>query len=113
MQELLYDVGLNVTSISVQGTKAAVQVTDSAGKVVRLSMLSAGQRNALLLAPLLGIAGGGPFGFLVLDDPVHAFDQVRVDRLTRIIHRLAVSRRVVVLTHDERLRSPAGPVRRL
>jgi energy-coupling factor transporter ATP-binding protein EcfA2 len=104
VQELLHDVGLSVTSISVQGTKAAVQVTDSAGKVVRLSMLSAGQRNALLLAPLLGVAGGGPFGFLVLDDPVHAFDQVRVDRLARIIHGLTVDRRVIVLTHDERLK---------
>lgn len=66
-------------------------------------MLSAGQRNALLLAPLLAVTSGGPFGFLVLDDPVHAFDQVRVDRLASVIHELARDRRVIVLTHDERL----------
>lgn len=35
---------------------------------------------------------------------MHAFDQVRVDRLARIIHGLATDRRVVVLTHDERLK---------
>lgn len=104
VQQLLRDVDLSVTALSVQGTKAAVQVTDGAGKQVRLSMLSAGQRNALLLAPLLAVSRGGPFGFLVLDDPVHAFDQVRVDRLARMVHDLAVDRRVIVLTHDERLK---------
>jgi hypothetical protein len=67
-------------------------------------MLSAGQRNALLLAPLLAVSRGGPFGFLVLDDPVHAFDQVRVDRLAQLVHDLATDRRVIVLTHDERLK---------
>lgn len=79
-------------------------MTDGSGKPVRLSMLSAGQRNALLLAPLLAVAHGGPFGFLVLDDHVHAFDQVRVDHLARLIHDLAARRRVVVLTLDERLK---------
>jgi ABC-type sulfate/molybdate transport systems ATPase subunit len=67
-----------------------------------MGMLSAGQRNAVLLAPLLAVAGGGPFRFLVLDDPVHAFDSVRVDRLADAIERLAVGQRVIVLTHDER-----------
>lgn len=104
VRALLDDVGLHLTGLSVQGTKADVQVVDAAGKPVLLSLLSAGQRNALLLAPLLAVAHGGPFGFLVLDDPVHAFDQIRVDRLAQLIHTLAGDRRVVVLTHDERLR---------
>lgn len=102
--QLLHDVGLSITGLSVQGTKAAVTVIDSSGKPVRLSMLSAGQRNALLLAPLLAVSRGGPFGFLVLDDPVHAFDQIRVDRLARIINDVAAHRRVIVLTHDDRLK---------
>jgi len=104
VRALLDDVGLHITGLSVQGTKADVQVVDATGQPVRLSLLSAGQRNALLLAPLLAVAHGGPFGFLVLDDPVHAFDQIRVDRLAQLIHTLAADRRVVVLTHDERLR---------
>jgi hypothetical protein len=70
-----------------------------------LAMLSAGQRNALLLSPLLVASGdGGPFSFLVLDDPVHAFDQLRVDILSAILQDMAKTRRIVVLTHDERLR---------
>lgn len=67
-------------------------------------MLSAGQRNAVLLAPLLAVAADRPFGFLVLDDPVHAFDQLRVDHLARVIDTIAECRRVVFLTHDERLK---------
>jgi energy-coupling factor transporter ATP-binding protein EcfA2 len=104
VRALLDDVGLHITGLTVQGTKADVQVVDANGEPVRLALLSAGQRNALLLAPLLAVAHGGPFGFLVLDDPVHAFDQIRVDRLAQLIHSLAANRRVVVLTHDERLR---------
>lgn len=104
VKDLLADVGVSVTALSVQGTKADVKVVDAGGRELRLSMLSAGQRNALLLAPLLAVSQGGPFGFLVLDDPVHAFDQVRVDRLAGVIERLAEQRRVIVLTHDERLR---------
>ncbi|RZT84910.1 RecF/RecN/SMC family protein [Pseudonocardia sediminis] len=104
VRTLLDDVGLHITGLSVKGTKADVQVVDVTGQAVGLSLLSAGQRNALLLAPLLAVAHGGPFGFLVLDDPVHAFDQIRVDRLAQLIDALAADRRVIVLTHDERLR---------
>ena len=104
VRALLDDVGLHITGLSVLGTKADVQIVDGTGQPMRLALLSAGQRNALLLAPLLAVAHGGPFGFLVLDDPVHAFDQIRVDRLAQLIHSLAADRRVVVLTHDERLR---------
>ena len=103
MRRLLADVGLAVTDLSVQGTKAGMEIHDEQGRPVELGMLSAGQRNALLLAPLLAVAHGGPFAFLVLDDPVHAFDQIRVDRLAALITTLAARQRVVVLTHDERL----------
>jgi predicted ABC-type transport system involved in lysophospholipase L1 biosynthesis ATPase subunit len=65
--------------------------------------LSAGQRNALVLAPLLRTRSGGPFGFLLVDDPVHAFDDLRVDLVSDELVRLARDRRVVVFTHDSRL----------
>jgi hypothetical protein len=104
VQRLLSDAGLNMRSMSVQGTKASIEIVDKADKKMTLAMLSAGQRNALLLSPLLAASGAGPFGFLVLDDPVHAFDQLRVDCLAEILHELATERRIVVLTHDERLR---------
>jgi energy-coupling factor transporter ATP-binding protein EcfA2 len=104
VQQLLSDSGVEIVGLTVSQREARLDITDATGQPVRLSMLSAGQRNAMLLAPLLRMRGAGPFGFLVLDDPVHAFDAVRIDRLAAILGRLAQDRRVVVLTHDERLR---------
>lgn len=103
VRDLLADVGLTLTHVSVQTYQAGLRVTDASGQPVELSMLSAGQRNALLLAPLLAVAQGGPFRFLVIDDPVHALDEIRVDLLARKLHDIAQNRRVLVLTHDERL----------
>lgn len=103
VQSLLSDADLSVMSMSVQGTKASIKIVDKANKEMTLAMLSAGQRNALLLSPLLAASGTGPFGFLVLDDPVHVLDQLRVDCLAAILHELSADRRIVVLTHDERL----------
>jgi ABC-type Mn2+/Zn2+ transport system ATPase subunit len=103
VRDLLADVGLTLTDVSVQTYQAGLHVTDESGQPVELSMLSAGQRNALLLAPLLAVAQGGPFRFLVIDDPVHALDEIRVDLLARKLYDIAQNRRVLVLTHDERL----------
>ncbi|MDA8360207.1 MAG: AAA family ATPase [Actinomycetota bacterium] len=104
VRRLLADAGLTVRSISVQGTKASIEILDQEQKAMTLAMLSAGQRNAVLLAPLLAASGPGPFGFLILDDPVHAFDQMRVDLIASILAEMATDRRIIVLTHDERLR---------
>ncbi|MCL4446636.1 MAG: AAA family ATPase [Actinobacteria bacterium] len=104
VQHLLADAGLTVRSISIRGTKASIEVLDQEQKSVTLAMLSAGQRNAVLLAPLLAASGPSPFGFLILDDPIHSFDQMRVDRVASILAEMASDRRIIVLTHDERLR---------
>ncbi len=100
---LLADFGLTLSSIKNLSTKASIGILDETSKEMTLAMLSAGQRNALLLSPLLAASRAGPFGFLVLDDPVHAFDQIRVDCLAKILHDLATERRIIVLTHEERL----------
>ncbi|MGO4785239.1 AAA family ATPase [Cryobacterium sp. W22_MBD10_FK3] len=104
VQSLLGDVGMRIDGLTVQSQKASLNLVDSAGNVLELGMLSAGQRNAVLLAPLLASVDAGPFNFLVLDDPVHAFDELRIDRLAEALAVMAQSRRVIVLTHDERLR---------
>ena len=101
VSSLLDDAHVSLEGVKIQATKAELDLTQGAVSLT-MGMLSAGQRNAVLLAPLLAVAGGGPFRFLVLDDPVHAFDSVRVDRLADAIERLAVDQRVIVLTHDER-----------
>ncbi|WP_285628261.1 AAA family ATPase [Kineosporia sp. NBRC 101677] len=101
---LLDDAGIQLESIEISKTKGNLILRDRSDAPIQLGMLSSGQRNALLLAPLLAMTAGGPFGFVVLDDPVHAFDGLRVDRLANEIVKIAQSRRVIVLTHDERLR---------
>lgn len=104
VKDLLADAQLELKKISVLSTKASMELIDQNGRPVDLGMLSAGQRNAVLLAPLLASVDAGPFGFLILDDPVHAFDELRVDRLADALAKLAETRRVIVLTHDDRLK---------
>lgn len=105
VRELLDDVDLGISELTVLETKATMKLQDSTGNQLELGMLSAGQRNAILLAPLLASVKEGPFSFLILDDPVHAFDAMRIDRLSSVLAKLSVDRRVIVLTHDERLRT--------
>ncbi|MCX5605667.1 hypothetical protein OOK29_46865, partial [Streptomyces phaeochromogenes] len=104
VKKLLEDAGISLESLNLTRKRAEIEVQGSDGRSMELAMLSAGQRNAFLLAPLFATADAGPFGFLVLDDPVHSFDEIRVDRLAAVISDLAQSRRVIVLTHDERLK---------
>jgi hypothetical protein len=102
LHRMLADTPLRLTGVSFNGTDP-LQLADSDGGDRRLGMLSAGQRNALVLAPLLRAQAGGPFGFLIVDDPVHAFDDLRIDLVSDELIRLSTDRRVVVLTHDSRL----------
>ena len=68
-------------------------------------VLSTGQRNALSLATYLprSAQSSSPFRFLVLDDPIQAFDGSRVSYLAVRLSELAETHQVVIFTHDERL----------
>jgi uncharacterized protein (UPF0212 family) len=68
-------------------------------------VMSTGQRNALSLATYLPRATQptSPFRFIVMDDPIHAFDGYRVRYLARQLISVASTHQVVVLTHDDRL----------
>ncbi|WP_409237850.1 AAA family ATPase [Streptomyces sp. PA5.6] len=105
VKALLEDAGIVLEDVRLTTQRAEVKVQNPVGQPLSLSMLSAGQRNAFLLAPLLATIESGPFGFLVLDDPVHAFDDIRVDRLAAVLAEIASKRRVIVFTHDERLKA--------
>ncbi|WP_328383642.1 hypothetical protein OHQ88_14095 [Micromonospora zamorensis] len=108
------DADLKLTGISLTGgTKmrrsVALDLVDGdvalpAGKNSS-AILSTGQRNALSLATYLprAIQPESPFGFLILDDPIHAFDTWRVRYLARHLMTLAERFQVVVFTHDDRL----------
>ena len=75
--------------------------TDAEG----VRVLSTGQRNALSLATYLprSAQSASPFRFLVLDDPIQAFDGSRVNYLAVRLCELAKTHQVVIFTHDERL----------
>ena len=69
------------------------------------AVLSTGQRNALSLATYLPRATqpGSPYRFLVLDDPVHAFDSGRVRYLAGRLVALGDHYQIIVFSHDDRL----------
>ena len=70
-----------------------------------LGVLSQGEMHALALSMFLPRASldESPFRFLVIDDPVQAMDPSKVDGLARQLARVAKTRQVIVLTHDDRL----------
>ena len=43
------------------------------------------------------------FGFVMVDDPVHAMDPAKVDGLARVLERIGRTHQVIVFTHDDRL----------
>lgn len=85
--------GLEIGGVTVPSSAEGVRV------------LSTGQRNALSLATYLPRSAqlASPFRFLVLDDPIQAFDGSRVNYLAVRLAEIAKRNQVVVFTHDERL----------
>lgn len=104
---MLPDAQIEITNIKHGGKvkqRRGVQVSMTIGGTpATLGMLSSGQRNALLLTPLTMLGSTNAFGFLVVDDPIHALDTTRVDRVAAELVRLAETQQVVVFTHDPRL----------
>ena len=100
---LLEEFGLRVTALRITKNDADFGLTDLNNNAVALGELSAGQRNALILAPMLATAESSLFGFTLLDDPVHAFDEFRVDHLAEILAKIGRKQRLIVTTHDGRL----------
>ncbi len=69
------------------------------------SVLSQGELHALALSLFLprALQVESPFGFLIIDDPVQALDRRKVDGLAEVLAAAAITRQVVVFTHDDRL----------
>ena len=99
---LLGDVGISVSTIEITKTESRLDLVNSKGQVVELAHLSAGQRNALILGPVIATAESGIFGFSILDDPVHAFDDFRVDKLSSTLAELGRNQALILTTHDAR-----------
>uniref|UniRef100_A0A942SWJ8 Nuclease SbcCD subunit C n=1 Tax=Neobacillus citreus TaxID=2833578 RepID=A0A942SWJ8_9BACI len=102
LRDMLADVGFRLDRLDVKKNETRIDIADASGLRVELSHLSAGQRNALILAPILAQGGVGLFDFMFIDDPVHAFDEFRVDRLAATLTRIGADRPLMITTHDGR-----------
>ncbi len=100
-------VDLTGVRITGKGTRRRVeldvQVDGEPG--VALGVMSQGELHALALSLFLPrvTLDESPFRFLVVDDPVQSMDPARVDGLAELLHQVAATRQVLVLTHDDRL----------
>lgn len=108
--QLRQESNIELGSIRLAGTatrrRLALDATvDGSAGADAIGVLSQGEFNALGLALFLprATAAASPFRFVVLDDPVQAMDPAKVDGLARVLTELAVTRQVVVFSHDDRL----------
>ena len=99
---LLGDVGISVSAIDITKAESRLDLQNVKGESVELAHLSAGQRNALILGPVIATAEAGIFAFSILDDPVHAFDDFRVDKLSSTLAEIGKTQSLVLTTHDAR-----------
>jgi hypothetical protein len=85
--------------------KVALKVTVDQKDAPALGVLSQGELNAMTLSLFLPrvLLPATPFGFVIVDDPVQAMDEVRVDGLAQVLTEVGKTRQVVVFTHDARL----------
>ncbi len=103
----LSNVTLEDIELTGQGVQQRVtlKVTVDGKEAPALGVLSQGELNAMTLSLFLPrvLLGSTPFGFVIVDDPVQAMDEARVDGLARVLTEVGRQRQVVVFTHDARL----------
>ena len=85
--------------------KVSLDVTVDGVAGAALGVMSQGELHSLALSLFLPRATleESPFRFVVIDDPVQSMDPSRVDGLARALEETALTRQVIVFTHDERL----------
>ncbi len=85
--------------------RVTLKVTVDGQDAPALGVLSQGELNAMTLSLFLPrvLLDATPFGFVIVDDPVQAMDEARVDGLARVLTEVGQQRQVVVFTHDARL----------
>jgi energy-coupling factor transporter ATP-binding protein EcfA2 len=80
--------------VSAEGERANALGVMSQGELLALSVSVFLPRVAL---------DESPFRFAIIDDPVQAMDAATVEGLARVLRRAAMTRQLVVFTHDDRL----------
>tara|TARA_R110002073_G_scaffold336544_1_gene535014 strand:- start:4584 stop:7193 length:2610 start_codon:yes stop_codon:yes gene_type:complete len=117
------NVSLSLPSLHSKGKMRKLvldtKVDDSEESRSAFGIMSQGELNALALSLFLPrvLSDKTPFGFVVIDDPVHSMDPHKVDGLATVLGEVSQTRQVVVFTHDPRLteslarlRIPAGRI---
>jgi recombinational DNA repair ATPase RecF len=104
-------VDLGDIDLTGQSVRRGVEISASVdgAEAGALSVMSQGELHALALAIFLPRAAlaESPFRFIILDDPVQAMDPAKVDGLAHVLADLALTRQVIVLSHDDRLAQAA------
>jgi hypothetical protein len=108
-EQLRQQSSVDLDAVRLTGTgsmrKVVLEVTVDGSEGAALSVMSQGELHALALSLFLPRAtvAESPFLFLIIDDPVQAMDPAKVEGLARVLSQVALSRQVVVFTHDDRL----------
>lgn len=70
-----------------------------------LAVMSTGELHALGLAVFLPrtCAEDSPYRFVIIDDPVQSMDPTKIDGLAEVLRDVAMTRQVIVFTHDDQL----------
>lgn len=108
-EQLRQQSSVDLDTVRLTGTgsmrKVVLEVTVDGSAGAALSVMSQGELHALALSLFLPRAtvAQSPFRFLVIDDPVQAMDPAKVEGLARVLAQVALTRQVVVFTHDDRL----------
>lgn len=108
-QQLRQESNVDLGDVALVGTgprrKLQIDVTVDGVEGQALGVMSQGELHALGLALFIprATADQSPFRFLVIDDPVQAMDPAKVDGLARVLEQVALTRQVIVFTHDDRL----------
>ncbi|KRF24783.1 AAA family ATPase [Phycicoccus sp. Soil803] len=112
-QESNVDLGTLTLEGSATRRRVSIESTVDGKDAGALAVMSQGELHALALALFLPRASlpESPFRFVILDDPVQAMDPAKVDGLLQLLARLAKSRQVIVLSHDDRLPAAARRAR--
>ncbi|GAA1481174.1 ATP-binding protein [Gordonia sinesedis] len=107
--ELRQESNVEIANVTLQGTntqRRAVLTGSVDGEPAgAISVMSQGELHALALALFLprATASRSPFRFIVLDDPIQAMDPAKIDGLLAVLGALAVTRQIIVFSHDDRL----------
>ena len=100
---------VDLGGVVLEGTagrrRVALQATVDGTPAEALGVMSQGELHSLALSLFLPRATlpESPFRFICIDDPVQSMDPARVEGLARVLADAALTRQVVVFTHDDRL----------